>query len=576
VSSDNENEAADRARRLPENDFPTLNIPAAEWRSAQAGSAVSGATPSGSANPDTDADSDEPAVPQHLATTQIPIADRSRAGRPGPRDSAVPDIGPQPGPVLPPDFAQPPGRPYPGRPQPGFTPGYPPPGPGQFAGPNPQPQYPPQGGHPQYPPQPAWPGPQGQPGPHGQYQGQPGPAPSGYLVGGPAEPQSFTGYPGGPVPTPPTPPTIDEIDAARGVRRGPQKGWRRLLHKLTGGRVTPAESAEEIELKALTERVRHPVNGDYKIAVLSLKGGVGKTTTTVGLGATFAALRGDRVVAVDANPDFGTLAHRGPQQTRATVRDLLHDDSIERYSDVRAYTSQAPSRLELIASERDPAVSVAFSDADYRGVIATLQRFYNIILTDCGTGLMHSAMSAVLDEADAIVLVSSAAIDGARSASATLDWLEHHGYGPLVQRAVVVLSNSRPGQAGLDTTQLSAHFLARARAVQVLPFDAHLAEGAQVELDQLSKATQRALIELAAVVADDFGRPRPIKEQPDLAVPGDTPEPTSKPTSVPTSKPTSEPQPKRRAVIEPPAETGNAESEAGDTESDAPRHGTKD
>ena len=46
----------------------------------------------------------------------------------------------------------------------------------------------------------------------------------------------------------------------------------------------------------------------------------------------------------------------------ATVRDLLNErGQIERYADVRAFTSQATSRLEVLASDRDPTVSVAFS-----------------------------------------------------------------------------------------------------------------------------------------------------------------------------------------------------------------------
>jgi len=90
--------------------------------------------------------------------------------------------------------------------------------------------------------------------------------------------------------------------------------------------------------------------------MLSLKGGVGKTTTTVTLGSTFASLRGDRVVAVDANPDRGTLSQKIPLETAATVRHLLGDaHRITRYSDVRAYTSQGPSRLEVLASDSDPA-----------------------------------------------------------------------------------------------------------------------------------------------------------------------------------------------------------------------------
>lgn len=48
--------------------------------------------------------------------------------------------------------------------------------------------------------------------------------------------------------------------------------------------------------------MNQPLQGCYKIALLSLKGGVGKTTVTATLGATFASIRGDRVIAVDANP----------------------------------------------------------------------------------------------------------------------------------------------------------------------------------------------------------------------------------------------------------------------------------
>ena len=168
--------------------------------------------------------------------------------------------------------------------------------------------------------------------------------------------------------------------------------------------------------------------------MLSLKGGVGKTTMTATLGATFASLRGDRVVAVDANPDRGTLSQKIPLETSATVRHLLRDaQRVRRYTDVRAYTSQGASRLEVLASEQDPAVSEAFSEDDYRRTVNLLEHFYNIVLTDCGTGLMHSAMYGVLGVADQIVVVSSGSIDGARSASATMDWLDAHGHGDLVR-----------------------------------------------------------------------------------------------------------------------------------------------
>jgi hypothetical protein len=41
-----------------------------------------------------------------------------------------------------------------------------------------------------------------------------------------------------------------------------------------------------------------------------------------------------------------------------------------------------------------------------------------------------------------------------------------------------------------------------------IPYDAHLEEGAEVELDLLSTATRDAYLALAATVADGFAVPR--------------------------------------------------------------------
>ena len=172
---------------------------------------------------------------------------------------------------------------------------------------------------------------------------------------------------------------------------------------------------------------------------------------------------------------------------------------------MRAYTNQAASRLEVIGSERDPAVSEAFSEYDYRRAIDILQHHYNIILTDCGTGLMHSAMAGVLDLANTLVLVTSPALDGAQSASATLDWLNLHGYDQLAANAVVVVSSSAPGKPTIALDKVIEHFACRTRAVHTIPYDRHLAEGSVVDLERMSPATLRAYELLAATVALDFG-----------------------------------------------------------------------
>jgi MinD-like ATPase involved in chromosome partitioning or flagellar assembly len=257
----------------------------------------------------------------------------------------------------------------------------------------------------------------------------------------------------------------------------------------------------------LAARIRTPLLDCHRIAVMSIKGGVGKTTTTVAVGSTLASLRGDRVVAIDANPDRGTLGSKVPRTSAHTVRELLEDaPRLQRYVDVRKYLSQADSRLEVLASANDPELSDAFGDAEYRAVDDLLQRHYSILLTDCGTGILHSAMHGVLGLADTLVIVSSAAADGGSSASATLDWLDAHGYAEHVRQAVAVISMFPASGERVDVDALTRHFEARTRRVVQVPFDPHLADGGRIVLSDLRRETREAYREIAGAVAERFGQ----------------------------------------------------------------------
>jgi putative peptide zinc metalloprotease protein len=290
----------------------------------------------------------------------------------------------------------------------------------------------------------------------------------------------------------------------RGQAAPPRDGWRRFVYWLTGGRVNFGPSPAEVAERQLIARAKAPVAGCRSIAVISRKGGVGKTTTTLMLGHTFASLRGDRVVALDGNPDAGSLGYRVRRETAATVTNLLADEQdIIRYADIRSYTNQAPTRLEVVASDDDPRITTALGEEDYRRAIALLERHYNLILLDTGTGVLESATKGILQLAEQIVVVMSPSLDSARAASSTLDWLNENGHAELVRNAIAVVNAVR--EEGLvEVDKIEEHFQGRCRAVVQVPWDPHLSAGAETQVDRLRPVTRRAYLEVAAAVADGF------------------------------------------------------------------------
>ncbi|ASE56431.1 chromosome partitioning protein ParA [Corynebacterium sp. HMSC14B06] len=296
--------------------------------------------------------------------------------------------------------------------------------------------------------------------------------------------------------------SVSDLAASLNSRQAPQSGWRSWVHKATWGAISPRESSSARKQRELIERVRQPIYGDYNIAVISVKGGVGKTSTTMCLGATLASLRSDRIVAIDANPDFGTLGARVTAANPASIRDLLRAPDTDKYAQVRTYTSHTPSRLEVVGSDQNPTSTIALSDGEYCAALDILRRHYNVSLTDCGTGLTQPISASILSAANCLVLVTTPALDGVKSAWTTLDWLSAHGFERLVSTTVVVVNELN--KQGLSTETVHELFAQRCRAVQVIPYDPHIANGANIELDNLQPATTQSYLELAAMIADDF------------------------------------------------------------------------
>jgi putative peptide zinc metalloprotease protein len=290
--------------------------------------------------------------------------------------------------------------------------------------------------------------------------------------------------------------------------RPPEGAWQRAFYRLSAGKVAPGPGAAELRRRELIARVRTPIAGCRRVAFVSRKGGVGKTTTCLLVGHTFASHRGDRVLALDANPDAGTLGHRLRRETAHTLAGLLRErQAIHRYADLRAYTSQAASGLEVVAGDERSEIAQALRGSDVGRAVAVLERHFNLLCLDTAAGVLGPATQGVLAAADQLVVVSTPGLDTARAASATLDWLEDHGHAKLVASAVAVLNEVRHGRSAIDLDRIEEHFAARCRACIRVPWDRHLDTGAEVDLEQLRPPTREAYLELAAAIARGFTEP---------------------------------------------------------------------
>lgn len=344
----------------------------------------------------------------------------------------------------------------------------------------------------------------------------------------PTQPYGQGGYPDGgygyegqdpqyPYQQPPQPPPRPElvnpfVEQSNAI---PRSGMRRVVYKATFGAVNLGPSAEEQAARARRERVQRPLHGSWRVVVMSIKGGVGKTTTAAMAGRTLAEWRGDRVVALDTNPDMGTLGDRLVGATDVTVRGLLAHEAqrpITQVAEVNRFTNLA-GRLHVLANEQDPAVSEDFSGREYAQTLSILERFYNVIIADCGTGVLRPWVRDMLALANTLVVVAEPKGDAATRAAGTLDWIEQHGFHDLVARSVAVINYRSPTPKSLDVDALTTFFAQRCRAVCRIRYDEHLDLGVKIQYEPIpdappeayvADATKEDYLELAATIADEF------------------------------------------------------------------------
>lgn len=316
-----------------------------------------------------------------------------------------------------------------------------------------------------------------------------------------------------PVPSAPAPlPTLDDLMATRPAPAdGPAEwGWRAFVRRASGGLLAPEPGPAERAEREAVASVQRPLDGPRTIVVINPKGGAHKTTATLLLAATFGRLRGGYTLAWDNNETRGTLGWRSrhPNHARTAV-DLLEDlerfadPTSSRVGDLDAYVrSQGSAQFDVLASDEDAASAASVDGFAFRALHRTLLRFYRLLVIDTGNNMRASNWQAAIEAADQVVVVATMREDTAQSAAWALDALRATGHEEAVRRAVTVLSQPAPRIDTELTARLHDHFGRLTRAVLEVPYEPALVSGGPIDVEDLSEATRRAWLRVAAAAAD--------------------------------------------------------------------------
>ncbi len=284
-------------------------------------------------------------------------------------------------------------------------------------------------------------------------------------------------------------------------RRAPDHALGRLRRRMDSLLVSKGER-EEAEVERLLLGLPGPTRPNL-IALISPKGGVGKTTSTFLAGNLLASHLKLRAIAVDANPDFGTLGRLSGEHARParSLADLLADaDRLSTAAELRPYVSCLPSGLHLLAAPADARLAAGLGPDRYGELAAFLSCFYDVVLLDLGTGVAGPLARFAIERADQVVLVTTPEWI---TASVVLDALEHLQH----DRTTVVVNKARPG-SGAELTAVDECFRRqRLHRSITIPYDERLAvmlDSGTYALEALNRPSRLPIKQLGLAVAEQL------------------------------------------------------------------------
>jgi chromosome partitioning protein len=206
------------------------------------------------------------------------------------------------------------------------------------------------------------------------------------------------------------------------------------------------------------------------LAVANQKGGVGKTTTAINVGACLAA-RGLRVLLVDVDPQANATAGLGMSaEDRLTVYDVLLEGAT--LSEVIQETGQgnlwlAPSTADLAGAEVE-LVPVGGREWRLKRALESVQEGYDLVIVDCppSLGLLTINGLAAAEEVIVPVQCEYFALEGLGQLMLTLELVRRNLNARLRLRGfVLTMYDGRTNLARQVAAEVRSHFPSTFRAV---------------------------------------------------------------------------------------------------------------
>jgi MinD-like ATPase involved in chromosome partitioning or flagellar assembly len=289
-------------------------------------------------------------------------------------------------------------------------------------------------------------------------------------------------------------PVIDGRERLGGALRATVNGLRGIF--------TSQDASKEARLEARLA-MPAPLTRSNLVAVISPKGGVGKTTVTFLIGNLLASRLKVRAIAIDANPDFGTLGTLAPDGARndRSLADLLAAmPRLASAAEVWPYVSRLPTGLHILAAPGRAEVMKQMTPVLYGDLLAFLGQYYEIVLLDLGTGITDPLSRFAVGRADQVAVVTTPEWITSTSVSSALHHLD-------LARAVVILNQCRWNRAE-DRRAAAGHFAAHRLARHVtIPYDGQLRtmlDTGTFTLDALGRATRLPIKELGVEIAEQL------------------------------------------------------------------------